>query len=91
VGEGEWAAVTHGGRGQRGWKKLHLAVDRAGVIVARALTEPTVDDATTGIDLIRKVDDEIARVTADAAYDTVASESNDRAWSTRVVRHWSVS
>ncbi len=72
VGEGEWAAVKHGGRGQRGWKKLHLAVDRAGVIVAQALTEPTVDDATTGIDLIGEVDDEIARVTADAAYDTVA-------------------
>ena len=28
VGEGEWAAVKHGGRGHRGWKKLHLAVDR---------------------------------------------------------------
>ena len=72
VGEGEWAAVKHGGRGHRGWKKLHLAVDRAGVIVAHALTEPTVDDATTGIDLIETVDDEITRVTADAAYDTVA-------------------
>ena len=23
VGEGEWAAVKHGGRGRRGWKKLH--------------------------------------------------------------------
>ena len=44
--------VKHGGRGHRGWKKLHLAVDRAGVIVAHALTEPTVDDATIGIDLI---------------------------------------
>ena len=38
VGEGEWAAVKHGGRGRRGWKKLHLGVDRSGVIVARALT-----------------------------------------------------
>ena len=42
------------------------------MIVAHALTEPTVDDATMGIDLIETVDDEIARVTADAAYDTVA-------------------
>ena len=72
VGEGEWAAVNHGGRGHRGWKMLHLAVDRAGVIVAHALTAPTVDAATIGIDLIETVDDEIARVTADAAYDTVA-------------------
>ena len=72
VGEGEWAAVNHGGRGHRGWKTLHRAVDRAGVIVAHALTEPPVDDATIGIDLIETVDDAIARVTADAADDTVA-------------------
>ena len=72
VGEGEWAAVHHGGRGHRGWKTLHRAVDRGGVIVAHALTEPTVDDATIGIDLIATVDDAIARVTADAAYETVA-------------------
>ena len=72
VGEGEWAAVHHGGRGHRGGKTLHLAGDRGGVIVAHALTEPTVDAATIGIDLIETVDDEIARVTADAAYETVA-------------------
>ena len=72
VGEGEWAAVQHGGRGHRGGKTLHLAVDRGGVIVAHALTEPTVDDATIGIDLIATGDDAIARVTADAAYGTVA-------------------
>ena len=72
VGEGEWAAVHHGGRGHRGWKTLHLAVDRVGVIVAHALTEPTVNDATIGIDLIATGDDAIARVTADAAYETVA-------------------
>ncbi len=34
VGEGEWAAAKHGERGRRGWKKLHLGVDRSGVIVA---------------------------------------------------------
>ena len=44
----------------------------SGVIVAHALTEPTVDDATIGIDLIATGDDAIARVTADAAYETVA-------------------
>ena len=71
VGEGEWAAVKHGGRGRRGWKKLHLGVDRSGVIVARALTEASVDDATTGITLIEAVDGALGRVTADAAYDTI--------------------
>ena len=72
VGEGEWAAVQHGTRGTRGWKKLHFGVDRSGVIVAQAVTEPTADDATTGISLIEQVDGDIASVTADAAYDTIA-------------------
>ncbi len=71
MGQGEWAAAKHGRRGQRGWKKLHLGVDRSGVIVAHTLTEATVDDATTGIGLIEALDGDIARVTADAAYDTI--------------------
>ena len=72
VGEGEWAAVKHGGRGKRGGKKLHLGVDRSGVIVAQALTEATVDDATTGIHVMDVVAGDLASVTADTAYDTVA-------------------
>ena len=72
VGEGEWTGAKHGGRGQRGWKKLHLGVDGSGVIVTHMLTEATVDDATTGISLIEALDIDIARVTADAAYDTIA-------------------
>ncbi len=72
LGEGEWAAAKHGGRGTRGWKKLHVGVDHTGVIVTHALTGATVDDATTGIELIEAVNDDIMRVTADVAYDTVA-------------------
>ena len=71
VGEGAWAAAKHGGRGRRGWKTLHLGVDRSGVIVSRALTEASVDDATTGITLIEAVDGALGRVTADAASDTI--------------------
>ena len=71
-GEGEWAATKRGSRGQRGWKKLHLGVDQSGVIVAHTLTEATIDDATTGIGLIETLDADIARVTADGAYDTIA-------------------
>ena len=72
VGEGELAAAKHGGRGRRSWKKLHLGVDQLGVIAAHALTDATVDDANTGIDLIETVDVHAAKVIADAAYDTVA-------------------
>ena len=71
MGEGEWAAVRHGGNGRRGWKKLHLAVDETGVIVARALTAPTADDAITGISLVEHVDRDLTRVTADPADDTL--------------------
>ncbi len=70
VGEGEWAAVKHGGRGRRGWKTLHLGVDGSGVIVAHALTGGHVDDATTALDLIDTVEGEVSCLTADAAYDT---------------------
>jgi hypothetical protein len=72
VGEGEWAAVKHGGRGKRAWKKLHLGVNRSGVIVAEVLTDGNADDARTALGLIDDVDGEIASFTADAAYDTIA-------------------
>ncbi len=72
VGEGEWAAATHGGRGRRGWRKLHLGVDQSGVIRVHTLTEETGDDATTALDLLTAVEGPLVRVTADAAYDTVA-------------------
>ena len=72
VGEGEWAAAKHGRRGKRGWKKLHLGVDRSGLIVAEVLTEWNADDAKTALDLIDEVEGDIASFTADAAYDTRA-------------------
>jgi len=71
VGEGEWAAVKHGRRGTRGWKKLHLGVDGSGVIVAHALTGGYVDDATTALNLIDTVEGDVSCLTADAAYDTL--------------------
>ena len=71
VGAGEWAAATHGGRGRRGWRKLHLGVDQSGVIRVHTLTEATGDDATTALDLLTAVEGPLVRVTADAASDTV--------------------
>ena len=72
VGAGEWAAAKHGGRGRRGWRKLHLGVDQSGVIRVHTLTEETGDDATIALDLLTVVEGPLVRVTADAAYDTVA-------------------
>ena len=72
VGEGEWAALQHGGHGRRGWKKLHLGVDESGAIVAHVLIDGNVDDALTGLKLLAAVDGDTSCVTADGAYDTVS-------------------
>jgi IS5 family transposase len=72
VGEGEWAAAKHGGKGRRGWKKLHLGVDGAGAIVSHVLTDGSADDARTGLEVIDAVPGEIQSITGDAAYDSVA-------------------
>ncbi len=85
IGEGEWAAAKHGERGKRGWKKLHLGVDGNGVIVAQVLTEPAADDAKTGLRLIEDTSGNIASVTADAAYDTIAIYEAARARGAKVV------
>ena len=53
-------------------EKRHLGVDGSRVIVACALTEPTAEDAMTGISLVDEVDGHLTRVTADPAYDTLA-------------------
>jgi hypothetical protein len=85
IGEGEWAAVKHGGCGRRGWKKLHLGVDESGVIVAEALTDGNADDAKTALSLIDEVESDIASLTADAAYDTNAIYDAAAARSAEVV------
>jgi IS5 family transposase len=72
VGEGEWAAVKHGGSGKRAWKKLHLGVDRSAVIVAEVLTDGNADDPNTALDLLDEIENDLASFTADAAYDTIA-------------------
>ena len=71
--------MKHGGRGRRGWRKLHLGVDQSGVIRVHTLTEETGDDATTGLDLLNVVEGPLVCVTADAAYDTVAVYETARA------------
>ena len=70
VGEGEWAAAKHGGQGKRGWRKLHLGVDGAGILVAQVLTDGHADDAATVPDLLVQVDSDLSNFVADAAYDT---------------------
>ncbi len=56
--------------GKRGWKKLHLAVDGSGAIVAQVLTDGNADDAGTVPDLLGQLEGELSGFVADAAYDS---------------------
>ena len=85
VGEGEWAAAKHGGKGRRGWKKLHLGVDGDGVIVAQSLTDGKAHDAIEGLELLASVKQDVATLTGDGAYDSVAIYKASNARGARVV------
>jgi hypothetical protein len=69
-GPGEWLVVEKHGTQRRAWRKLHLGIDaRTGMIVASTLTSKEVDDAAELGALLDQVDDPLAAVVADGAYD----------------------
>src|SRR5215204_2231288 len=69
-GAGEWLSEKHGERGQRTWRKLHLAVDpNSGEILACELTTIEEGDAALVGPLLDQITSPIASVTADGAYD----------------------
>ncbi len=73
VGHGEWHARKHGpSERRRAWRKLHLAVDGAGFVIASAVTDSNVGDSCTAVEMLAGVDAPIASFTADGAYDTRA-------------------
>jgi hypothetical protein len=72
----------HGTQRRRAWRKLHLAVDaKTGTIVASTLTSKEVDDAAELGPLLDQVEEPLAAVVADGAYD------QDRAYDTVADRH----
>jgi hypothetical protein len=85
-GPGEWLVEKHGTRRRRAWRKLHLGVDaKTGTIVASTLTSKEVDDAAELASLLDQVEEPLAAVIADGAYDqenvydTVAEHSAEAA------------
>src|SRR5215203_2949449 len=69
-GAGEWLSEKHGERGQRTWRKLHLAVDpNSGEILACELTTIEEGDAALVGPLLDQITSSLASVTADGAYD----------------------
>jgi hypothetical protein len=69
-GPGEWLVEKHGSQRRRAWRKLHLAVDaKTGTIVASTLTTKEIDDATELGPLLDQIEEPLAAVVADGAYD----------------------
>ena len=70
-GDGEWQAHKYRASSQRrSWRKLHLAIDGDGYIIAAVLTDRIVTDASVGISMLEQIEGTIARFTADGAYDS---------------------
>ena len=69
-GEGEWKVRQHGWTKRRTWRKLHVGVNEAtGEVVAQTLTSHRIDDASQVVDLLTQVDEAVAAVGGDGAYD----------------------
>jgi transposase len=69
-GAGEWLAEKYGERGQRTWRKLHLAVEpESGEILASELTTSEEGDASQVSPLLEQITGPITSVIADGAYD----------------------
>ena len=69
-GEGEWKVRVHGTSKRRTWRKLHLGVDESsGAIVAAVLSSNDVSDGEALPQLLEQVDEPIAQLSGDGAYD----------------------
>ena len=69
-GEGEWKVRQHGWSKRRTWCKMHLSVDAAsGEIQAAVLSQAGVQDAQAVEPLLEDVEQPLASVSADGAYD----------------------
>ena len=69
LGQGQWAAAKWGERGRRGWRKLHVAADKNGNLLAVQLTDASVADARAFPGLLDQVPNPVKRITADGGYD----------------------
>ena len=67
-GEGKWTQHKHGKRKRRGWRKLHIATDRHGMIHAVSLSDETKRDEAVTPSLIKEIS-EINSLTTDSGYD----------------------
>lgn len=70
AGGGEWNARKHGKKGQRQWRKVHIAIDPAThQIVSLVTTGATKSDASVLPKLLDQIPGRITSVYGDGAYD----------------------
>ena len=69
-GEGEWKVRQHGWSKRRTWRKMHLSIDvTSGEVQAAMLSSAGVSDAEMVEPMLAQIDEPLARVGADGAYD----------------------
>lgn len=70
-GEGEWKVRQHGIGYRRTWRKLHLGIDgESQQVVAALVTTPDWSDDEILPELLEQIEEPIAEVKTDGAYDT---------------------
>ena len=67
--EGEWHTRKHGEKRRKRWKKLHIAVDEDGRILASKVTDSPVQDPSQVPDLLDQFEKEIDPFVGDWIYD----------------------
>ena len=69
-GDGEWKVRQHGWSKRRTWRKMHLSVDAtSGEVQAAMLSTAGVSDAEMVASMAAQIEEPLARVAADGAYD----------------------
>jgi len=68
-GEGEWKVRQHGYSKRRTWKKIHIAINEKGEIIATEVTGNDTHDAQAITPLFNQVEERIASFGGDGAYD----------------------
>jgi len=70
-GQGEWHECKHGLKKRKGWRKLHLVIDKKEQkIIASELTMPDIGDLTQAPILLDEINNRMESVFADGAYDS---------------------
>ena len=71
-GQGEWHSKKHGERRRKRWKKLHLGVDKNGLVLASKVTDGQEQDPSQVPDLLAQLAREIDQFIGDGIYDKEA-------------------